>query len=131
LLALGAPQKPGAAGDVVETFQAADESRDDRRTQMLVAGLAGLDRLSADEASSWAAELRMPIGREDAWTRALDDAIRARQPGTVALLAAVGMQAGDWGQVPASHLYRITRALRLVGMEFEGRMIAAEALSRL
>jgi hypothetical protein len=131
LLALGAPAKPGAAGDVVETFQASDESRDDRRTQILVAGLAGLDRLSADEASSWAADLRMPIGREDAWTRALDDAIRARQTGTVALLAAVGMQAGDWNRVPASHLYRITRALRLVGMEFEARMIAAEALTRL
>ncbi|HZF96420.1 MAG TPA: hypothetical protein VEZ20_16275 [Allosphingosinicella sp.] len=131
LLALGAPAKPGAAGDVVETFQAADESRDDRRTQMLVAGLAGLDRLTADEASSWASDLRMPIGRDDAWTRALDDAIRARQTGTVALLAAVGMQAGDWGRVPASHLYRITRALRLVGMEFEARMIAAEALTRL
>ena len=131
LLALGSPRAPAAVGDVVETFQASDESRDDRRTQMLVAGLAGLDRLSADEASSWAAELRMPIGREDAWTRALDEAIRARQPGSVALLAAVGMQAGDWGRVPASHLYRVTRALRLAGMEFEARMIAAEALSRL
>jgi hypothetical protein len=131
LLAVGSPRAPAAAGDVVETFQGADDSRDDRRTQMLVAALAGLDRLSADEASSWAAELRMPIGREDRWTRALDEAIRARQPGTVALLAAVGMQTGDWERVPASHLYRITRALRLAGMEFEARMIAAEALTRL
>ncbi|HEX8191304.1 MAG TPA: hypothetical protein VF552_00245 [Allosphingosinicella sp.] len=131
LLAVGARQAPGAAGDVIEAFQAADDSRDDRRTQMLVAALAGLDRLPADEASSWAADLRMPIGREDGWTRALDDAIRARHTGTVALLAAVGMQAGDWERVPATHLYRITRALRLVGMEFEARMVAAEALSRL
>jgi hypothetical protein len=131
LLALGAPGRPAAAGDAIEAFQAGDDSRDDRRTRMLVAGLAGLDRLSADEANSWAADLRIPLGREDRWTRALDEAVRARQPGTVALLAAVGMQAGDWERVPASHLYRITRALRLVGLEFEARMIAAEALTRL
>jgi hypothetical protein len=131
LLAVGAPRAPGSAGDVVESFQAADESREDRRTQMLVAALAGLDRLTADEASSWASELRIPLGREDGWTRALDASILARQRGTIALLAAVGMQAGDWQRVPPSHLYRITRALRLSGMEFEARMIAAEALTRL
>jgi hypothetical protein len=131
LLAVGSPRRPSAPGDVIEAMQGADDSRDDRRTQFLLAGLAGLDRMAADEASSWAADLRTPIGREDRWTRALDEAVGARQPGTVALLAAVGMQAGDWERVPAAHLYRIVRALRLSGMEFEARMIAAEALTRL
>jgi hypothetical protein len=41
------------------------------------------------------------------------------------------MQADDWSGVPPEHLYRIMRALRQVGMEFEARMIAAEALTRL
>ncbi|HEX8643665.1 MAG TPA: hypothetical protein VF702_07100 [Allosphingosinicella sp.] len=131
LLALGSPRRPVSAGEVVEAFQGADDSRDDRRTQMLVAGLAGLDRLTATEASSWAASLDTPLGREDRWTRALEEAVRARQPGTVALLCAVGMQAADWQRVPPSHLFRIVRALRLAGLEFEARMVAAEALTRL
>jgi hypothetical protein len=131
LLAVGAPRPTVDAAAAIEAFQAADDSRDDRRTQLLVAGLAGLDRISADEASQLAAGLGMPIGREDLWTRALDAAVRARQPGTVALLAAVGMQAPDWSRVPPPYLFRIVRALRLSGLEYEARMIAAEALMRL
>ena len=131
LLALGSPRRPASASDVVDAFQSADDSRDDRRTRMLVAGLAGLDRLTPDEAASWASSLGMPLGRQDRWTRALDEAVAARQPGTVALLAAIGMQAADWQRVPPSHLFRIVRALRLAGLEFEARMIAAEALTRL
>ncbi|HEX8217243.1 MAG TPA: hypothetical protein VF577_07240, partial [Allosphingosinicella sp.] len=130
LLAVGAP-RPGDASAALSAFQDADDSPNDRRTRMLVAALAGLDRISADEASQYAAELRIPFAREDVWTRALDEAVRARQPGTVALLAAVGMQAGDWSQVPAAHLYRIVRALRLAGLDYEARMIGAEALMRL
>jgi hypothetical protein len=41
------------------------------------------------------------------------------------------MQSADWSGVPPEHLYRIMRALRQVGLEFEARMIAAEALTRL
>lgn len=131
LLAVGAPRPTVDAASAIEAFQAADDSRGDRRTQLLVAGLAGLDRISASEASQLAAGLGMPIAREDLWTRALDEAVRARQPGTVALLAAVGMQAPDWSRVPPPYLFRIVRALRLSGLEYEARMIAAEALMRL
>lgn len=130
LLAVGAP-RPVDASAALASFHAADESPNDRRTRALVAALAGLDRISTDEASQYAADLRIPLGREDRWTRALDEAVRARQPGTVALLAAVGMQAADWSRVPASHLFRIVRALRLSGLEFEARMIGAEAVMRL
>lgn len=132
LLAVADPVPEAAiTSAAVETFRDSDDSRDDRRTQLLVAGLAGLGRLPAEEASQLAGDLGTPLGREDRWTRALDVAIQARRPGTVALLAAVGMQTGDWARVPPSHLYRIVRALRLAGLEFEARMIAAEALMRL
>jgi hypothetical protein len=131
LLAVGAREAPADASAVVAAFQSADESREDQRTQMLVAGLAGLERIPAEEASALAADLGIRLGGEDRWTRALDAAVRARQPGAVALLAAIGMQAPDWARVPPSHLFRIVRALRLSGLEFEARMIAAEALMRL
>ena len=132
LLAVGSPQPTVDLGaSSVEAFRAEDDSRGDRRTQFLVAALAGLGRISAGEASSLAADLGFDLGREDRWTRALDEAVRARQPGTVALLAGVGMQTGEWESVPASHLYRIVSALRQTGLEFEARMIAAEALTRL
>jgi hypothetical protein len=52
------------------------------------------------------------------------------QPGTVTLLAAVGMQAATWRGVPPAALYRIIAALRAVGLEGEARMIAAEAIAR-
>ena len=61
----------------------------------------------------------------------LASAARSRQPGTVALLVAVGMQTEDWRGVPPNHLYHSLRALRRVGLGYEARMIAAEALSRL
>ena len=47
-----------------------------------------------------------------------------------ALLVAVGMQTGGWGGVPPRNLYRSLRALRAVGLEYEARMIAAEAIAR-
>jgi hypothetical protein len=42
---------------------------------------------------------------------------------------AAGLQAQDWSQIPAQHLYYMTRSLRLVGLEAEARMIAAEAIT--
>ena len=44
---------------------------------------------------------------------------------------AIGMQTGDWRGVPPDHLYRILSALRRVGLGYEARMIAAEAMARL
>jgi hypothetical protein len=41
------------------------------------------------------------------------------------------MQTADWRGIPPEHLYHIVSALRRVGLEYEARMIAAEALSRL
>lgn len=128
LLAVGAPQGPQGLG--ASAVRSIDGGDDDRRAKFMLAALAGLGRMSADDASSLAESYAVPLGRENSWTRALDRAADARQPATVVLIAAAGMQTRDWRYVPPEALYRIVSALRRVGMEPEARMIAAEALSR-
>ena len=111
----------------IEQFRDADDSADDFRTRMLAAALAGLDRIDAGVAR----DVGVDIGRENSWTRRLELAVQRRQPGTVALLAGIGMQTADWSGVPPQHLYAIVSALRQVGLGYEARMIAAEAMARL
>ena len=125
MLAVGAPQ-PVVTADAGGVKSAGSELR----RQFLFAGLAGLGRLPRDDIESLAEDLAVPIGRQNSWTQALDRAVLMRQPGTVVLLAAVGMQTNDWAYVPPAHLFRIVDALRRVGLEPEARMIAAEALAR-
>jgi hypothetical protein len=127
LLAVGGPQGAVDPTGSVEAFRDLDDSRDHKRTEMLVAALVGLGRGGAELAG----EHGVDLGLENRWTQALDEAARSRRPGAVALLAAVGLQAGDWAEVPAAHLFRILRALRAVGYDYEARMIAAEAVMRL
>ena len=100
------------------------------KRRLFFAGLAGLGRLSQQEIESGAESLDVRIGAENSWTRALDRAVRDRQPATVLLLSAIGMQTGDWRGVPPAALYRIVAGLRAVGLDGEARMIAAEALAR-
>ncbi len=100
------------------------------KQRMLFAGLAGLGRLAPGDIERAAQALDVRIGAENSWTRALDSAARSGQVGTVALLAAVGMQTPGWKGVPPEALYRIVGALRAVGLEGEARMIAAEAIAR-
>ncbi|HEY0327263.1 MAG TPA: hypothetical protein VGC46_14965, partial [Allosphingosinicella sp.] len=128
LLAVGAPQ-PGVGIDEgrIEDWGALTSPTSAQRTAMLAAALAGLGRIEPQAAQG----LGVAVQRENAWTEALDQAAASRQPGTVALLAAVGMQTGDWDGVPPDHLFRVVRALRQVGLDFEARMIAAEALTRI
>lgn len=102
-----------------------------RKKQLLFAAMAGLGRLSASDVERGAEAFDLRIGAGDSWTRALDRAAAAGEPGTVLLLAATGMQANDWGGVPPVALYRITGALRAVGLGGVARMIAVEALTRL
>jgi len=128
MLALAAP-RPIVSVDSgrLDSFAAGDDSPGRRRSQLLVAGLAGLGRISPEQAA--AAGFR--LGGDDLWSRAIDEAAQARAPGSVALLAGVGMQTGDWSGVPPHYLFRIVRALSAAGMDFEARMIAAEAVARL
>ncbi len=92
-------------------------------------GLAGLGRITPGDATALAEGTGFSLD-ENRWSRALSIAAQNRQPGTVALLAAVGMQTNDWRAVPPAYLYHILAALRAVGREPEARMIAAEALTR-
>ena len=101
------------------------------KMRMLVAALAGLGRLSRGDVASLADRYGLPLERQTSYTRALARATARREPGTVALLAAVGMQTRDWRHVPPAHLYHVVSALRRTGHEPVARMIAAEALSRL
>ncbi|MES3151128.1 hypothetical protein O6Y00_01870 [Sphingomonas faeni] len=100
------------------------------KQRMLFAGLAGLGRLASGDIERAAAALDVRIGAANAWTRALDRAARTGQSGTVVLLAAVGMQASGWKDIPPEALYRIVGALRAVGLDGDARMLAAEAIAR-
>jgi hypothetical protein len=123
ILAVGAPR---AVVDLsANRIEAFTDSAGSHRGRMLVAALAGLGRLDDP----------LPYGVSPAprsrWANIIAAAARANQPGTVALLAGVGMQTPSWRGVPPEHLYHIVRALKQVGLEYEARMIAAEAMTRL
>ena len=98
--------------------------------QFLIAGLAGLARIGGGEAAQLAADNGLTFQPRTVWARAIDAAARRGEPGTVALLAAIGMQVADWRRMPAEHLYHIVSALHRVGLDPEARMIAAEAIMR-
>lgn len=123
ILAVGAPDPVVDTGE--GRVQAFVKRAGGQRARLLVAALAGLGRL-ADPAA-----LGVDPAPRSRWGHMIQAAARARQPGTVALLAATGMQTSDWRGVPPSHLYQIVSALRRVGLDYEARMIAAEAMSRL
>ncbi len=129
LLATGAPA-PGVdvSADRIEAYV---DAVGGRSGEMLVAALAGLGRIGESDLGRLAGAAGIRLDARDAWGDALDAAARGRQQGSVALLAAVGMQTNGWGGVPPRNLYRALRALRAVGMDYEARMIAAEAIARL
>lgn len=127
LLALADPGTSRlASGDV--TGFADGGSR--RKAQMLLAGLAGLGRLSAGEARSAAVALDVPIGGVNSWTQAIDAAGQRGDAATVALLAGVGMQSTSWEHVAPEALFHIVAAMRAAGMVNYARMIAVEAVTR-
>jgi hypothetical protein len=96
-----------------------------QRGRLLVAALAGLGRL-ADPAA-----LGVNPNPTNRWSNMIAAAARNDQPGTVALLAAIGMQTADWRGVPPDQFYQMIAALHRVGLDYEARMIAAEAMTRL
>lgn len=100
------------------------------RGEMLLAGLIALNRVQGEEVSQIAAEAGLVTRPRTRWERAIDAAARRKERGTVALLAAVGMQVGDWSKMPPEHLYHIVSALHRVGLDPAARMIAAEAIMR-
>lgn len=130
LIALAAPGAGTAGQGAVESFVSADNSEEARKSGFLVAGLAGLGRLSASDAATLAGDLGIDLARQTRWSRTIDRAAEVGNPALVVLLAGLGMQGTSWEQMTPLHLYHITAALARVGLEAEARMIAAEAVAR-
>ena len=129
LLAVGAPGSASVEYSTLDDFNENDDSQNAHKSALLLAGLAGLGRISADASTDFGGDLRINISRQSAWSREITAAAGRGESGTVALLALAGLQATDWTRVPAHHLFHIVRSLRAVGLEPEARMIAAEAVT--
>lgn len=129
MLVLADPDRVATSYADVGRYKSASET--ELKRQMLFAGLAGLGRMSAADINRGASGFDVPIGADNAWTRALSHAAIEREPATVLLLAGIGMQTRMWHGVSPAALYHIVTALRAVGHEGEARMIAAEAIARL
>ena len=132
MLALGAPTVQGIdlGGSRVASFIKNDTSKNRQRSALLVGGLAGLGRISTSAAGQLSARYELGLGGKSVWTQHIDAASVRHQAGTVALLAAVGIQAPGMESVPGYHLFHLITALNRNGQAFSARMIAAEALSR-
>jgi hypothetical protein len=130
MLATGSPEWSNMVDTgALDDFQGNDDSEKYHKSALLVAGLAGLGRVSQDTLTEFQTDIETNVTRETNWSRAIRAAAARGESGTVALLAAAGLQASDWGQVPAHHIYHMVSALRIVGLDAEARMIAAEAVS--
>lgn len=130
MLALAAPNIADVSTGRITSFIRRDISRNHVRSALLVAGLAGLGRISADTANSLNRKYDLGLGHVTGWTKAIDSAASRGDAGTVLVLAGTGFQTPYFDQVPPSHLYHAIAALNRTGLGFDARMIAAEALSR-
>ncbi|MES2753168.1 MAG: hypothetical protein V4659_00735 [Pseudomonadota bacterium] len=119
------------AGRALAYGDADDFKGGGHKAQLFMAALAGLGRFSPEDMTRAADGYDLDLSRTDVWTRAIDTAARANQPGTVILLCAAGMQTGDWRGVRPDVLYRMLAALRATGLDGYARMMAAEAVARL
>jgi hypothetical protein len=130
MLALAAPNIADVGTSRINSFIRRDKSRDKVRSALLVAGLAGLGRISSDDANSLNRRFDLGLGHVSSWTAMMDAAAARGQAGTVLVLTGTGFQTPLFERVPAAHLYHAVAALSRTGQGFAARMIAAEALSR-
>jgi len=132
LLATGlpSPQLDLSRGRI-ENFISQDEGEKKQFGRSLVAALAGLGRLPEDARAQLLRDNAIETAPKNRWQRALMAAAGRQEAGTVALLAAVGMQGANWQALPPEHLYFIVTALDRVGLNPYARMIAAEAMARI
>ena len=132
MLALSAPDPRALDLSVarITGFVSRDKSPGKVRSALLVAGLAGMGRISANAAETLSRRFELGVGRQSVWTRMIDAAAVRDQPGTVLVMAGTGFQTPDLEQVPASHLYHVVAGLVRTRQDFTARMIAAEALAR-
>lgn len=130
MLALAAPDAGAVGTGRLGGFINRDKSPNKLRSALLVAGLAGLGRISTGTANSLNRRHGWGLGRTTSWTRMTDAAAARGQAGTVLVLTGTGLQTASWAKVPAAHLYHSIGAIKKTGQDFTARMIAAEALSR-
>lgn len=130
MLVLAAPNVADVGTSRITTFIKHDKSHDHVRSALLVAGLAGLGRISTDTANSLNQRYGLGLGHATSWTRMIDAAAARQQGGTVLVLTGTGFQTPFFDQIPAAHLYHSISALQRTGQDFTARMIGAEALSR-
>ncbi|TZG27908.1 hypothetical protein [Sphingomonas montanisoli] len=115
----------------VDAYAARIEGSDPHKAKMLIAALAGLGRLGGEDAPKLFSDHGVTFDLTSNWAQLIRRAAFDRQPGTVALLVAMGMQRMEWRSVSPALFYTMLRSLREVGLDGEARMIAAEAMTRL
>ena len=130
MLALAAPDVTDVSSSRLNAFIRRDSSPHNVRSALLVAGLAGLGRISTDAANSLNRRYGLGLGTTTSWTRMIDAAAGRGEGGTVVVLTGTGLQTPNWDKVPGAHLYHAIAALEHTGQDFTARMIAAEALAR-
>ena len=130
MLALAAPDIADVGSGRLGAFIRRDNSAHKVRSAFLVAGLAGLGRISTDTANSLNRRYGLGLGATTSWTRMIDASAGRGEAGTVLVLAGTGFQTPNWDKVPSAHLYHAIAGLKGTGQDFTARMIAAEALSR-
>ena len=130
MLALGAPNVAEVGTSRITSFIRRDISKNQVRSALLVAGLAGLGRISADTANSLNRRYGLSLGHVTSWTRMIDAAAARGQGATVLVLTGTGFQTPQFDRVPSAHLYHAVSALNRTYQGFTARMIAAEALLR-
>lgn len=102
-----------------------------QKLRLLLAALSGLDRLQTEDQLQLLQEHQVGFDNRSNWGRLLLQAADRKEPATVVLLVAVGMQKVGWGGMPSAMFATMIRALHNVGLDGEARMIAAEAMTRL
>jgi hypothetical protein len=130
MLALANPNIADVGTGRVSAFIRRDKSPHAIRSALLVAGLAGLGRISIDTANSLNRRYGLGLGQTTSWTRMIDSAAARGQAGTVLVLTGTGFQTPSFTELPAAHMYHAVGSLKRTGQDFTARMIAAEALSR-
>ena len=118
------------AGSALSSFYGGDTSNGYRKSRFLLAGLAGLGRVDANVAGSFAGKLKVELDRQTKWSLLIDQAAQVNNRELVVLLAGLGMQGSGWDKMTSFNLYHIVSALNHVGLGAEARMIAAEAVAR-
>lgn len=131
MLVLAAPARSAMVEtSALESFQGNDESENARKSAFLLAGLAGLERVTPESAKEFAQTLEVDLTRQTRWTKMISQSADVGNGALVALLAGLGMQGESWAKMTPLHLYHIVSALHRTGFDAEARMIAAEAVAR-